>query len=372
MVSIARRNLFHEKGRFAATALGIAASIMLVLFGVGMAIGIWNSMVTVVDHSSADIWVLNSQNADLAQGQSIIPASVIVQIQGLNGVKSATPLIYSTSIAENGGEKQTVQVVGINGSNGPVSPWHLISGSVASLSQNNAIVVDESAQMGLGKLSLGENLTIGGSTEEVVGICTDAKSFLYPFVFTSYGNAQKMCGINGNETNYVLVDAQTQDVAEIANEISQIGGINALPKQELRQNTIDYMLYKSGIGAMVVVFAGVGLFVATTIVSLTIYTATIERTSEYGTLKAIGATKRDMYKILIEQAFWPATVGFTAGVVLTLSATLAIASFMIMPIAISIQLAVAVYAMTMLLSVLGAFLSIRKVNKIDPGIVFRA
>ncbi len=36
------------------------------------------------------------------------------------------------------------------------------------------------------------------------------------------------------------------------------------------------MLYQSGIGAMVAVFAGVGLFVAVTIVSLTIYTATME------------------------------------------------------------------------------------------------
>ena len=74
MVSIARRNMFREKGRFAVTAIGIAASIMLILFGVGMSIGIWDSMVTVVDHSNADIWVLNSQNVDLAQGQSILPA----------------------------------------------------------------------------------------------------------------------------------------------------------------------------------------------------------------------------------------------------------------------------------------------------------
>jgi ABC-type transport system involved in Fe-S cluster assembly fused permease/ATPase subunit len=34
MVSIARANMFHEKGRFTVTAIGIAPSIMLILFGV--------------------------------------------------------------------------------------------------------------------------------------------------------------------------------------------------------------------------------------------------------------------------------------------------------------------------------------------------
>ena len=373
MVSIARRNMFREKGRFTVTAVGIAASIMLILFGVGMAVGIWGSMVTVVDHSKADIWVLNSQNVDLAQGESILPESMLTQIQAINGVKSISPLIYSPSIAEKAGAKQTIEIVGVDTSSGLVLPWSMVSGSISSLNTNDSVIIDESAQMGLGKLSVGDKIIINNSSEQVVGICSGAKTFFYPFVFTSNQNAQKLCNINGNETNYILVSVQQpQDVAQVAKQISQMGGVNALPNSEVRANTVNYMLYKSGIGAMVGVFAGVGLFVAVTIVSLTIYTATMERIPEYGTLKALGAAKRNIYKILIEQAFWPATIGFLGGLGLSLAATLVITSFTIMPIEITVQLIVAVYALTVLLSVLGSFLSIRKVNKIDPAIVFRA
>ena len=373
MVSIARRNIFHEKGRFSVTTIGIAASIMLILFGVGMAVGIWGSMVTVVDHSNADIWVLNSQNADLAQGESILPESMLTQIQAINGVKSVAPLIYSPSIAEKSGAKQTIEIVGVDTSNGLVLPWNIVSGSISSLNTNNSVIVDESAQMGLGKLSVGNKITINNSSEQVVGVCSCAKTFFYPFVFTSNQNAQKLCNINGNETNYMLVSVQQlQDVTQVAKQISQVGGVNALSNSEVRANTINYMLYKSGIGAMVGVFAGVGLFVAVTIVSLTTYTATMERIPEYGTLKAIGASKRDIYKILIEQAFWPATIGFIAGLALSLVATLVITSVTIMPIEITVWLAIAVYGLTVMLSVLGSLLSIRKVNKIDPAIVFRA
>ena len=373
MVSIARRNIFREKGRFTITALGIAASIMLILFGVGMAVGIWDSMVTVVDHSNADIWVLDSQNVDLAEGQSILPQNVLSQIQATNGVKSVAPLIYSSSIAEKASAKQAIEIVGVDTSNGLVLPWNLVSGSINSLNTSNSVIVDQSAQMGLGKLSVGDKITINNSTEQVVGVCSGAKTFFCPFVFTSNQNAQKLCNMNVNETNYVLVTVQQpQDAAQIAKQISQVGGVNALPKSELRASTVNYMLYKSGIGAMVGVFAGVGLFVAVTIVSLTTYTATMERIPEYGTLKAIGAAKRDIYKILIEQAFWPATVGFIAGLALSLAATLVIISITIMPIEITVWLVVAVYGLTVTLSVLGSLLSIRKVGKIDPAIVFRA
>ena len=155
MVSIARKNLFREKGRFSATAIGIAASIMLILFGVGMAVGIWDSMVTVVDHSNANIWVLNSQNVDLVEGQSVLQENVIGQIQALSGVRAVTPLVYSPSIAEKAGEKQTVEIVGVDPSNGLILPWNLNSGNISSLNLNNSVIIDESAQMGLGKLSVG-------------------------------------------------------------------------------------------------------------------------------------------------------------------------------------------------------------------------
>jgi putative ABC transport system permease protein len=179
--------------------------------------------------------------------------------------------------------------------------------------------------------------------------------------------------MNGNETNYVLVTVQQpQDVAQVAKQISLVSGVNALPKSEVRANTVNYMLYKSGIGAMVGIFAGVGLFVAVTIVSLTTYTATMERIPEYGTLKAIGAAKSDLYKILIEQAFWPATIGFIGGVALSLAATFVITSVTIMPIEITLWLVVAVYSLTVSLSILGSLLSVQKVSKIDPAIVFRA
>lgn len=373
MVSIARKNLFRQKGRFAGTSLGIAASIMLILFGVGMCIGIWNSMVTVVDHSNADIWVMNSQNVDLVQGQSVLPQNVLAQVQAVQGVQSATPLVYSNTIAEKGSQKQTIEIVGIDNSNGLIYPWSMVSGSVTALNQSNSVIVDQSAQLGLGKLWVGEKITINNISEQVVGICSGAKTFFYPFVFTSTQNAQKLGVIAANQTNYILVKVQQpQDVSTVAKQISEVSQVNALPKSEVRSNTINYMLYKSGIGAMTVVFAGVGLFVAVIIVSLTTYTATMERIPEYGTLKAIGATKRDIYRILVEQAFWPATVGCIFGLALSLAATSLITSVTIMPIDINVELVLAVYALTLLLSVLGSTLSIRKVGKIDPAIVFRA
>lgn len=373
MVSIARKNLFHDKGRFTITVIGLVASLMLIFFGLGMAIGTLDSMVTIINHSGADIWVMPKGTTDLAQGQSIIQKDVLADIEKIDGIKSVNQLIYSPNLAEKGNSKLAVIVVGIDVASAVPAPWDIISGSRNALNQTNTIIIDESAQRELGRLSIGDRVLISTFPQEIVGICKDARSFINPLIFTSHENAQKLCNLEASETNYVLVKVQSNHAAtQVAKKISEIDGINALLKSEIRKNTIDYMLYKSGMGIGTGTFAAVGLFVAIVIISLTIYTATMERLPEFGTLKAIGASKRDIIKILMEQVFWSVTIGYVLGLGLSILAIFIITSVILMPIQITAPLAIVAYLLTLGLSILGSFLSVRKVNKIDPAIVFRA
>lgn len=373
MVSIAQKNLFHDKGRFAITIIGIAASLMLIFFGLGMTIGTVDSMVSIIDHSEADIWVLSEGTMDLIQEQSIIQENVLSDIERTEGIKSLHRLIYYANMVEKDSIRQPVTIVGIDVSSTVVAPWNLISGSIDNLRRDNTIIVDQSIERELGKISIGDHVSIGNISQEIVGISKDAKSFIYPLIFTSHTNAQKLCHFKANETNYVLIEVQpTCDTAEVAKEISRIDGVNALLKSDIRKNTIDYMLYKSGMGVGTVTFAVVGLFVAVVVISLAIYTATMERIPEFGTLKAIGASKKNIHRILIEQVFWSATIGYVLGLILSILAIRALTSVILMPIKVTAMLAIITYLLTLLLSILGSFLSIRKVNKIDPAIVFRA
>jgi putative ABC transport system permease protein len=56
------------------------------------------------------------------------------------------------------------------------------------------------------------------------------------------------------------------------------------------------------------------------IVGLVIYTATVERQREYGVLKAIGASNRTLYQVVVTQALVAALAGALLGTLLAYSA----------------------------------------------------
>lgn len=52
---LARRNLFHDKVRFAVTLTGIALALIIIQFG--LFLGFTTTTSNNIDHSNADLWV---------------------------------------------------------------------------------------------------------------------------------------------------------------------------------------------------------------------------------------------------------------------------------------------------------------------------
>ena len=60
MVSLARKNLLHDRLRFAITVAGVAFAVTLVLVQVGLFMGLLAKATVTIEHASADIWVTYS------------------------------------------------------------------------------------------------------------------------------------------------------------------------------------------------------------------------------------------------------------------------------------------------------------------------
>jgi len=56
--TLAFRNLFHDRLRFIATVIGIVFSIVLVTVQMGLYLGFGRMVTTMIDHTSADLWVM--------------------------------------------------------------------------------------------------------------------------------------------------------------------------------------------------------------------------------------------------------------------------------------------------------------------------
>jgi putative ABC transport system permease protein len=132
-----------------------------------------------------------------------------------------------------------------------------------------------------------------------------------------------------------------------------------------------YWTWETGIGVGFAITAVMAVVVGTVVVGQTIYSATIEHLREFGTLKAIGATNRFIYMIVIEQALLQGVLGYGTGLLVALGVMHALSATGLVLVLPPVVLG-AVFLLTLLMCMSASLVSVRKVVRLDPMIVFRA
>jgi putative ABC transport system permease protein len=106
------------------------------------------------------------------------------------------------------------------------------------------------------------------------------------------------------------------------------------------------------------------------VVAQTIYAATVDHIREFGTLKAMGAGNRYVYRVITEQALISAAAGYTVAIALGwLIARRSEAGNA--AILLPGSMAAATLGMAVLMCAGAALISIRKATRIDPALVFK-
>ena len=106
------------------------------------------------------------------------------------------------------------------------------------------------------------------------------------------------------------------------------------------------------------------------IVSQTLYAATIDYLPQYATLRAMGASKSYLYRIIIKQAVLSAILGYLFGISIALMISFATRNSNT-AIHIPFELAIGLSVTTVMMCCSAALFSIKKVTGIDPVSVFR-
>jgi putative ABC transport system permease protein len=127
----------------------------------------------------------------------------------------------------------------------------------------------------------------------------------------------------------------------------------------------------TGLGMNMGVTVFLGILVGIVVVAQTLYTSAVEHVKEFGTVKAIGGSNWDIYRILGEQALIAAVIGFALGGLMSLGMRPLMAR-LYLNVLISPSFAVAVFVGTVVMCLGAAMLSFRRVATIDPALVFRA
>ena len=107
------------------------------------------------------------------------------------------------------------------------------------------------------------------------------------------------------------------------------------------------------------------------IVSQNIYATTMENLEEYATLKAIGAPRRYIRRVVLIQALISGIIGSCVGLAAVFPATHAITG-MISWIYMPWWLPISMIGVGLLMCCLASIVSIRKALSVEPAKVFRA
>jgi putative ABC transport system permease protein len=206
-----------------------------------------------------------------------------------------------------------------------------------------------------------------------VGISQGVRGFTTaPYVFTSYRAAQDLDPFSRERTVFIVARVGPgYDTEEVAARLREIRDVDVFTRDQYSWKTRLYWTWETGIGVGFGLTVLMAIIVGMVIVSQTIYSATIEHLREFGTLKAIGATNRDVYAIILKQALINALIGYLIGLAITLASVHALGATG-MVLVIPLGLMVSVFLLTVAMCATASVISVRKALKVDPLVVFRA
>lgn len=375
MVDLARKNLLHDKLRFAITVSGVAFAVALVLMQVGLFLGLLDNATVIIDHVDADLWVTsrNTANVDFSHAFS---DGLVQRVRSIPGVERADNLIvgYMDVALPNGGQEGTL-VYALEDFGRWGIPWSLKGGDPADLRRGQYVMLDDSAEERMGDFEVGDYREYLGRRLRIIGKTSGALSFTTsPVSFMDYRLCQELQPDRfDGKTTYILIRVSPgADLEQVRAAVrDRMPYHDVYTKAEWAKTSRDYWVANTGIGFSMGLTVFLGCLVGVVIVAQTLYTSTMEHLREFGTLKAMGGSNRMIYGVLGRQALLSGAIGFVLGVIPALAMRPVIESSGLKLI-VPQPFFVFVLAGTLLLCLAASMISFRKVASIDPALVFRA
>lgn len=391
MVSIARKNLFHDLPRFLVAQAGIVFAVSLVTIQTGLFNGFTRSSSVVIDKSNADIWVASEDMRHLELTLPI-PYQRLAQARQVRGVDTAEALIIQGSVWRRGSNQiAPVSIIGFDPDGQLFRLWNIRQGSLNQLEQPYRVMLNDSDLASLGVQGVNQVGEVGSFPARVAGFTEGVRSIVSgPFMFTSLENARAYVNspiappsdnppdppalTSRDQISFVLIRAEPgQDLQALKQRLeSALPRTQAFTEAEMSQLNQAYWQESTSVGFILGLGAVVGVIVGIVIVGQILYAAVSEHLKEFGTLKAMGASNWFVYGVIIEQALWMAVFGFIPGIGLCMALGAWTLETQAIAILISPSIAAGTFGLTVLMCIGAAVFAIQKATRLDPAIVFKA
>ena len=375
---VAIKMLIGDRAKFLGLVFGVTFATLLMAQQVSIFIAIVRRAGSqVLDVRDADIWVMDNKvrYVDEAPG---LKAGDLQRVRGAAGVDWAVRFFKGQVDARLAdGNFRNVVLLGLDDATLVGAPAEMVAGELGDLRLPGAVIVDKAGYeyMWPGEpILLGRVFEMAGRRAVLVGVCEASPPFVtLPVLYTRFSEAASFIPQQRNVMNYILAKGiDGADPEQVAAEIGRVTGLMALTKSGFFWKTIHYFLTSTGVSINFGITIALGFTVGAVIAGQTFYLFTLENLKQFGSIKAMGVTNRRIVGMILLQSASVGLLGYALGVgctalffEYTMHITYMAGIYMVW------QAVVGVGAAVLLIVVLAALLSIRRVMILEPAVVFR-
>ncbi|MEZ5158979.1 MAG: ABC transporter permease [Candidatus Nanopelagicales bacterium] len=350
------------RGRFASIIAALSLIVFLVLTLGALADGLFFGATGAVRSTNATAYAFSPDAKGSLIRSSMSPTQVD-EVRNAPGVAQATGVGVLLTAGQTPDAEYDVAIFGVDPQGAGV-PTTVSEGRLPDPGENGAAAVDQSLiDEGV---AVGDSISVGSTSVEVVGVVRDAAYQLQPTVWTSIDTWRAMrnevrpefTGV-GDDVNAVAVVTDTGVTAEqVQAEIGALTVLSAedtglaIPGVEQQSSTLNAIIYTA-------------LAVAALVVALFFALVVLEKRELFAALKALGTPNRKLGAGVIVQALIASAIGVVIGALASRGLG-AIAPDEV-PTLFRTQTLVTIAVFTLVAGVVGAAFSLRRIARIDPA-----
>ncbi len=385
MFFIAAKMLMGDKAKYFGILMGVTLASLVITQQGSIFVGLMSrTFGSITDVTDANIWIMD-RKVQFIDDIKPMQDTELSRVRGVEGVEWAVPFYKGLLKARlDNGQFQSCNVIGLDDATLIGGPAVMVEGRLEDLRRADGVIVDDvGASTRLARpsatpggpsepLKVGDLLELNDNRAVVVGICKTTRTFQsQPVVYTTFSRAKKFAPRERKQLSFILATAAPgQDPKDVCARITRNTDLAAYTSAEFKWTTVLYFLKNTGIPINFGIAVSLGFLIGTVITGFMFYNFTLDNLRFLGTLKAMGCGDTKLLVMIMFQAAIVAIIGYGLGTGL---ATLFGASMKETNLAFRLtwQLMLVSGAAVIVITMLAAMLSVRKVIKLEPAIVFK-
>ena len=382
MIRLALKMLIGDRLKYIGLIAGMAFAAMMIAQQASIFIGLAEQTTTFIrDRQNVDLWVMDNQ-IKFSEDRQPMRDTLLQRVRGVDGVEWAVPMYKDwLKVRLPDGTRTQAIVVGLDDATLIGAPDKMSPETLLKLRQDPGIIVDKRdmptklrlARAGDAPITIGTNISINDNDALIVDSFSGSTSFFWdPIIYTTFSRATKFAPKERNLMSFVMVRAKAgEDLSTLASRIETATGYKALTRDQFESTTRTYILQSTGILVNFGLAVALGFIVGMISTGQTFFNFTLDNLRYFASLKAMGAANRTLISMVLTQVVAVVVLSFGIGVGIAAAMGAAIRKS---NLAFEMPWQVPAFTLFALLVIggLAGVLSLVKVMRLEPGVVFKS